>query len=175
MSGGGDPPDDDPFERAIRGSRPLERDGTDPARRRPRPRPRAAEGKTDGGRRARLHIERDGESVRGAVDGVNDLRLGELARGEIEPAARLELHGLREEVARRRTLDFLAARWAARDRCVQIIHGRGARSPGGVGVLREALPGWLETAAARGQVLAFASAPTRLGGPGATLVLLRRG
>jgi DNA-nicking Smr family endonuclease len=41
-------------------------------------------------------------------------------------------------------------------------------------VLREALPGWLTQGTATRHVLAFSPAPDRLGGNGATLVLLRR-
>jgi DNA-nicking Smr family endonuclease len=59
-------------------------------------------------------------------------------------------------------------------RCVVLIHGRGRRSETGESVLRESVPGWLSKAPCATHVLAFAPAPKRLGGEGATLVLLRR-
>ena len=58
--------------------------------------------------------------------------------------------------------------------CVVVIHGRGQGSESGEAVLRDALPGWLSSPACAKQVLGFAPAPNRLGGAGATLVLLRR-
>ena len=58
--------------------------------------------------------------------------------------------------------------------CVLIIHGQGQHSATGEAVLREALPGWLTQGTATRHVLAFSPAPDRLGGNGATLVLLRR-
>jgi DNA-nicking Smr family endonuclease len=56
---------------------------------------------------------------------------------------------------------------------VLIIHGRGLHSKSGP-VLREALPEWLSSQPLSQGIMAFASAPRGLGGPGATLVLLRR-
>jgi DNA-nicking Smr family endonuclease len=56
---------------------------------------------------------------------------------------------------------------------VLAIHGRGLHSEARA-VLRRALPEWLQAAPLADLVLAFASAPPALGGPGATLVLLRR-
>ena len=56
-----------------------------------------------------------------------------------------------------------------------VIHGRGQNSEGGTAVLRPALAEWLAgAAAARVGVMAFAPAPARAGGVGATVVLLRR-
>ncbi len=170
MGGDDDPRDREAFERAVSGARPVDADAVEPPLRRRRFRP------ADAGEPAgpTLRTEHAGEGVLGAAPGVSRALLGRLGRGEIEPEARLELHGLREEVARERTLAFLEAQATAGLRCVRIVHGRGARSPDGRSVLREALPAWLEHAAARGRVLAHASAPPRLGGSGATLVLLRR-
>ena len=52
-----------------------------------------------------------------------------------------------------------------------VIHGRGKHT-GGISVLREELPGWLE---AHTRVVAYAPARGRDGGAGATLVRLRTG
>ena len=60
-------------------------------------------------------------------------------------------------------------------RAVLVIHGRGQNSEAGEPVLRPALHDWLASAAgARAGVMAFAPAPPRAGGTGATVVLLRR-
>ena len=72
-----------------------------------------------------------------------DARLLSLARGELEPEERIDLHGIRREAASRllaRRLESAAGRGL---RCIAVIHGRGRRSEGGEGVLREALPDWL--------------------------------
>jgi DNA-nicking Smr family endonuclease len=55
-----------------------------------------------------------------------------------------------------------------------VIHGQGKRSETGEAVLREGLPDWLTGSRCSEYVLAFAPAVARLGGEGATLVLLRR-
>lgn len=109
-----------------------------------------------------------------ARSGVSDKQLRELARGEPAPQERIDLHGLRAEGGDR----ILAARLASAQQrglvCVAVIHGRGQNSPVGEAVLRDQLPRWLEKTRAAESVLAFAPAPQRLGGSGATLVLLRR-
>ena len=56
----------------------------------------------------------------------------------------LDLHGLGVKAALRETEKFLAE---AQEEClgsVRIVYGKGKRSPGGRGVLREAIPGWLD-------------------------------
>jgi DNA-nicking Smr family endonuclease len=54
-----------------------------------------------------------------------------------------------------------------------VIHGRGQHSAAEP-VLKRQLPDWLTAPPLAAHVLAFSPAPTRLGGAGATLVLLRR-
>ncbi len=108
------------------------------------------------------------------ADGVSDAQLRALARGEPEPEGRIDLHGLRKEAAVRVLGDRLESARSRELRSVVIIHGRGQHSDSGEAILRDALPGWLSTGVRRQHVLAFAPAPNRLGGAGATLVLLRR-
>jgi len=67
---------------------------------------------------------------------------------------------------------FLRQALAAGCRSVLIVHGRGRRSPGAP-VLKRSLPGWLAAPPHGERVAAFTTAPPHLGGPGATLVLLR--
>jgi len=109
------------------------------------------------------------------ASGVSDAQLFALRRGEPEPEERIDLHGVRREAAARLLRDRLESARSRALRCVIVIHGRGQHSGSGEAVLRDALPGWLSTGAAAKHVLAFAPAPDRLGGSGATLVLLRRG
>ena len=56
----------------------------------------------------------------------------------------LDLHGLKVREALRATEEFLREAAHAGDREVRIVYGKGRGSPGGVGVLRSAVPGWLE-------------------------------
>ena len=86
-----------------------------------------------------------------------------------KPDQRLDLHGSRAEHAEEATRRAI-------DQCVRsggsvllVIHGRGKHT-GGVSVLREELPGWLE---AHPRVVAYAPARGSEGGEGATLVRLR--
>lgn len=128
----------------------------------------------EGSARAAFRWPDPDERLRAAAAGVNDATLAALARGEPAPEERIDLHGARRDAAaallRRRIADTRARGL----RCVIVIHGRGRHSATGEAVLREALPGWLSAGPAASHVLAFAPAPTSLGGDGATLVLLRR-
>lgn len=56
----------------------------------------------------------------------------------------LDLHGLRVPAALAETRRFLEEMSAQGEREVRIVYGKGHGSPGGVGVLRQAIPGWLE-------------------------------
>lgn len=109
-----------------------------------------------------------------AGEGVNDPELLALSRGEPAPRERIDLHGMRREPAGRVLARRLEGAHAQGLDCVIVIHGRGQRSATGEAVLRDALPGWLTTGRNARLVRAFAQAPGRLGGAGATLVLLKR-
>ena len=109
----------------------------------------------------------------GRAADVSRAILASLRAGEPPPDREIDLHGLGARAARahlERELDL-----AHRDgrRCVLIIHGRGLHSESAP-VLRDALPGWLSSEPLSRLLMAFAGAPRALGGPGATLALLRR-
>lgn len=109
-----------------------------------------------------------------ASEGVSDQQLTALRRGEPEPEERIDLHGTRRDAAAALLAKRLESAGAQGLRCVIVIHGRGRNSPGGEAVLKDALPSWLTRGRTARLVQAFAPAPDRLGGEGATLVLLRR-
>ncbi len=119
-------------------------------------------------------IEDDGTRHQGRAPGVAGRLLRRLARGEFPVEARCDLHGMTRAEADAALERFLREALAAGRRTVLVIHGRGAHAPDGRAVLRAFVRDWLSASARRGSVLAFSSAPPRLGGPGATLVRLRR-
>jgi len=172
-----DEPSDDRelFERAMRDVDRLERRPTQPPRRRSKaPRPAGA-GPARGGRErgARgLEITRSGERLEGRLAGVAPRQMKALSTGELPVELTVDLHGYPESEARGALRDGLRRARRAGLRCVRVVHGRGLRSAAGP-VLKEALPGWLSEEPVAAWVLAFTSAPPRLGGTGATLVLLR--
>jgi DNA-nicking Smr family endonuclease len=128
-----------------------------------------------GGSAAAFEIERVGEAVAGRATDVSAEVLRGLRRGDHRPEARLDLHGQTREESLRAVERFLMRSRADGHRTVLVIHGRGQNSEAGEPVLRPALHEWLASAAAvRTGVMAFAPAPPRAGGTGATVVLLRR-
>lgn len=56
----------------------------------------------------------------------------------------LDLHGLRVRPALDETRKFLEEAHARGEPKVRIVYGKGRGSPGGVGVLRQAVPAWIE-------------------------------
>ena len=56
----------------------------------------------------------------------------------------LDLHGLGVRAAIAETERFVREMANAGEREVRIVYGKGRGSPGGVGVLRQAVPAWLE-------------------------------
>lgn len=56
----------------------------------------------------------------------------------------LDLHGLGVRPALDETRKFLEEAHARGEPRVRIVYGKGRRSPGGIGVLRQAVPAWME-------------------------------
>lgn len=56
----------------------------------------------------------------------------------------LDLHGLGVRPALDETRKFLEEAHSRGEPRVRIIYGKGRRSPGGIGVLRQAVPAWME-------------------------------
>lgn len=107
------------------------------------------------------------------ADGVDKRTWRKLAQGEIAVTAELDLHGQTGRVAEDRTHDFVMASRAAGHQVVAVVHGRGLHSGREGPVLKDRVLFMLTEGSVREHVLALASAPSRLGGPGVTLVLLR--
>lgn len=87
------------------------------------------------------------------------------------PDHRLDLHGTRADHAAEATRRAIDQCVRAGGSVLLVIHGRGKHS-GGISVLRDELPTWLE---AHPRVIAYAPARGTDGGEGATLVRLRAG
>lgn len=133
------------------------------------------------GQRARRAHAEGGETleVSWAPDGTvtcarpgNSFALEALGRFAA-PSDLLDLHGLSEPEAVMRVQEFVRTRRLRGQRCVQIVHGRGRRSPDGDSVLRDVVVKTLREPPTCRELDAFASAPEALGGPGSILVSLR--
>jgi DNA-nicking Smr family endonuclease len=110
----------------------------------------------------------------GLAPGVTHELLASLKRGDFAFRQHLDLHGLSRDEAHAALGDFVVLARRNNERCVLVITGRGKSSPDGVSVIKEALPRWLSRAPIRAHVLAFCTAQSVHGGPGAFYVLLRR-
>lgn len=93
-----------------------------------------------------------------------------LRRGEFSVDAVLDLHGLNLAEAQKTLVHFIAHALEKHWRCVQIIHGKGARSGQAAPLLKNNINHWLRTYKA---VLAFCSCQVSEGGTGAVYVLLK--
>lgn len=102
---------------------------------------------------------------------VSPRTLQRLRRGHYAIEDEFDLHGLSALAAERVLREFLVAARKRGVHCVCIVHGKGMHSERAEPVLRPLVERLL---ARRSDVLAYASAPTRAGGDGATLVLLAR-
>ena len=131
------------FETAFKESRPLKRDaldgsGTSKTPKRPSP--------TAG------------------LDGNTQERL---RKGQLDPDARIDLHGMTEDVAHNRLLAFLASAQRGGARLSLVITGKS-------GVLKTAVPRWLAEPECRGLIADTRAAHRRHGGSGALYVYLRK-
>jgi len=113
------------------------------------------------------------ELAPGAAPGVDRRTADRLRRGRLPIEAEIDLHGLTQADAHRALTAFIAGQHAAGRRCVRVITGKGTFREGG-GVLRTAVPRWLNEAGLRDRVLAISHAQPRDGGVGALYILLKR-
>lgn len=104
----------------------------------------------------------------GVTPGVDRRTAERLRRGQLPIEARLDLHGQTRADAHRALASFLAASWDSGRRVVLVITGKGQ------GILKDAVPRWMNEGANRTRILAIATAQPKHGGDGALYVLLRR-
>jgi DNA-nicking Smr family endonuclease len=105
----------------------------------------------------------------------------QIAAGKVEVDALIDLHGLDQREAHSRLLGFLVGAHARGEKCVLVITGKGREPLDGElgserrGVLRRAVPRWLEEPQFRAMVSSFTPAGVRHGGAGALYLRMRRG
>jgi DNA-nicking Smr family endonuclease len=169
--------DPESFARLVGKVRRLTHDTVAPARPRPPAVPRWRAEARDAARAPLLATApADGAADTESADvyhrpGVQQGVLRRLRRGQFAVEDELDLHGLTVREAGIRLAAFLEHARGRRLTCVRIIHGKGMSSPGRTPVLKPQVARWLRDHDA---VLAFAPAPARAGGSGATCALLRR-
>src|SRR5579863_6434682 len=110
----------------------------------------------------------------GAAPGVDRRTAEKQRRGQLPIEARLDLHGLTQDEAHRALTRFISDGDARGLRNLLIITGKGSAGDDGRGVLKAAVPRWLNEQQLRPRILSFSWAQPRHGGAGALYVLLRR-
>ena len=121
-----------------------------------------------------FEVRRDEHGVEAKRKGASDRTLMMILRSELTPEARVDLHGLTRDAAMRVVRQFLKDARARSRLTLLLIHGKGAHSEGGIGVLEEACVEALTKGGSAPYVEAFATAPQKFGGRGAIVVRLRK-
>ncbi len=101
--------------------------------------------------------------------GVQQRQFEKLRTGALPWQAAVDLHGCTLEQAREAVLQVIEDAKREQLQVIKIVHGKGHNN--GLALLKTSVNGWLKQLP---DVLAFSSAPTRDGGTGAVLVLLKR-
>lgn len=110
----------------------------------------------------------------GQMDMMDKRTARRLKRGQLGIDARLDLHGHVQATAHRALESFLERSFYDGDRTVLVITGKGNRGTGQVGVLKEAVPRWLNQAPIRDWVTGFSYAAVKDGGDGALYIRIKR-
>ncbi len=118
----------------------------------------------------------DPDLAHGSAPGLDRRTQTRMRRGQVDIEARIDLHGQTQDEAYRALTAFLHAAHDADRRAVLVITGKGQRTDkgSGQGVLREAVPRWLNEPEIRRMLRAFSHAAPKDGGEGALYVLLKR-
>lgn len=96
-----------------------------------------------------------------------------LRKGRIGIQGRIDLHGMTQAEAHGALAAFVLRCWHDGRRSVLVITGKGSTGQGG-GVLRRAVPLWLNQPPLRERIIGIEEAAQKDGGTGALYVLLRR-
>ena len=174
------------FERAMRDVQPLEKDN-DLLQKHQAPASTSVDSTGIAHSKREGHPKSQTSSHRGPKSNISaglDRRTAQrLKRGQFPIEAHLDLHGFTQTQARHEFDTFLESSFASGKRCVLIITGKGsamrhdeysnhwAPPPG---ILRTAVPQWLNEQENRARVIAYCPAQPNDGGAGALYVLLRR-
>ncbi len=110
----------------------------------------------------------------GQTDMMDKRTARRLKRGQLGIDARLDLHGHVQATAHRALESFLEQSFYEGYRTVLVITGKGNRGTGDVGVLKEAVPRWLNQSPIRDWVTGFSYAAVRDGGDGALYIRIKR-
>lgn len=122
-------------------------------------------------------------SIPAKAPGLNSLdrrTVQRIARGSTDIDARIDLHGMTQRSAHGQLLRFLAASQARGHKVVLVITGKGSQGSDDagffreVGVLRRAVPLWLQEPGFRNLVVGYERAHKSHGGEGALYIRLRR-
>jgi len=114
------------------------------------------------------------ELSHGKAPGLDRRTSARLKRGQMEIDGRLDLHGMTQAEAYRALTGYLIGAHGQGRRCILVITGKGLKETGEIGVLRRAVPGWLNAPPLRALVHAFTYAAPKDGGEGALYVLLKK-
>jgi DNA-nicking Smr family endonuclease len=109
----------------------------------------------------------------GVASGIDRRTAERQRRGQLPIDARLDLHGLTQQEAHRALIRFITDSATRGLRNLLVITGKGSAGDAS-GVLKTAVPRWLNERELRTHILSFAWAQPRHGGAGALYVLLRR-
>ena len=110
----------------------------------------------------------------GAAAWLNRQSARKMRRGKIMIEGRLDLHGMIQTEAYRHLLDFLERAYFSGKKTIVIITGKGTTRSGEIGILRQAVPRWLNEQPIKGWIRGFVYASPSDGGVGALYILLRR-
>ena len=105
--------------------------------------------------------------AQGKAEPIGGHRAAHMRKGRLEPEARLDLHGYRQEAAYRALYRFLGRARGVGNRVVLVVTGKG-------GVLKELLPKWLGEAEFKDLVAGISTAHAKHGGDGAFYVAIKR-
>lgn len=121
----------------------------------------------------KVHIPRPDFS-HGVGGGLDRQSSRKMRRGKVVIEGRLDLHGMIQSEAHRHLLSFLERAYCSGKRTVLIITGKGLMRNGEIGILRQAVPRWLNEQPIRNWIRGFDHAVPSDGGEGALYILLRR-
>ena len=123
---------------------------------------------SDGNFKPNVHIDYADELEHGDITQMHKTQGKRFLRGQLPIEARLDLHGMTQDIAHDQLNRFIKTAYTRGLRKVIVVTGKGK------GILKTQTPRWLNDSELRPYILSFSYAQPRDGGDGALYVLLRK-
>lgn len=105
---------------------------------------------------------------------IDKTHIKNLNKGNFLPEATIDLHGYRLHEAEEEFFNFIEDSYQQNRRYILVVTGKSGLGEGGISVIKQSIPKWLNSSPLADKILAYSLANRKHGGDGAYYILLKK-